>query len=165
MHSKTEKNQNNYSTFLTFKLNFMKRPTKLLTALLALFIAFPSLKAGNMQVYTAGDLPTSAGTFVAPDFFGGAGWSYRSRTMDPAKKDTAFFPNVLGVTDGVAYGIEISKTQDDPGNIFLSLNLHSCDSIGGMVMFKLLIFSMVNLVNAEPCIKLYIWSMFKPEIK
>ncbi|HQN87828.1 MAG TPA: hypothetical protein PKX83_05910 [Bacteroidales bacterium] len=107
----------------------MKRPTKLLTALLALFIAFPSLKAGNMQVYTAGDLPTSAGTFVAPDFFGGAGWSYRSRTMDPAKKDTAFFPNVLGVTDGVAYGIEISKTQDDPGNIFLSLNLHSCDSI------------------------------------
>jgi len=129
MHSKTEKNQNNYSTFLTFKLNFMKRPTKLLTALLALFIAFPSLKAGNMQVYTAGDLPTSAGTFVAPDFFGGAGWSYRSRTMDPAKKDTAFFPNVLGVTDGVAYGIEISKTQDDPGNIFLSLNLHSCDSI------------------------------------
>jgi hypothetical protein len=49
--------------------------------------------------------------------------------MDPAKKDTAFFPNVLGVTDGVAYGIEISKTQDDPGNIFLSLNLHSCDSI------------------------------------
>ena len=96
----------------------MKRPTKLLTALLALFIAFPSLKAGNMQVYTAGDLPTGAGTFVAPDFFGGAGWSYRSRTMDPAKKDTAFFPNVLGVTDGVAYGIEISKTQDDPGNIF-----------------------------------------------
>ncbi len=129
MHSKTEKNQNNYSTFLTFKLNFMKRPTKLLTALLALFIAFPSLKAGNMQVYTAGDLPTSAGTFVAPDFFGGAGWTYKSRTMDPAKKDTAFFPNVLGVTDGVAYGIEISKTQDDPGNIFLSLNLHSCDSI------------------------------------
>lgn len=100
-----------------------------MTALLALFIAFPSLKAGNMQVYTAGDLPTSAGTFVAPDFFGGAGWSYRSRTMDPAQKDTAFFPNVLGVTDGVAYGIEISKTQDDPGNIFLSLNLHSCDSI------------------------------------
>ncbi|NLB02484.1 MAG: hypothetical protein GX841_03675, partial [Bacteroidales bacterium] len=106
----------------------MKRPTKLLMALLALFIALPSLKAGNVQVYNTGDIPTSAGSFTAPDFFGGAGWNYKTRTLDPAKKDTVFFPEVLGVTD-VAYGIEISKTSEDPGNIFLSLDLPSCDSI------------------------------------
>jgi hypothetical protein len=98
-------------------------------ALLALFIALPSLKAGNVQVYNTGDIPNSAGSFTAPDFFDGAGWTYKSRSLDPAKKDTVFFPDVLGVTDGVAYGIEISKTEEDPGNVFLSLNLPFCDSI------------------------------------
>ncbi|MFA5618451.1 MAG: hypothetical protein WDK95_16605, partial [Syntrophorhabdaceae bacterium] len=107
----------------------MKKTTQFFMVLLALFLMIPSTRAGDVSLYNSGNIATSDSAYVVPAYFGGAGWAYDFREMDLAKKDTAFFPEVLNVTDSIAYGIELSRTDDSTGVNFLSLRLPSCDSI------------------------------------